>query len=334
MERKQFIGVDEAGYGPNLGPLLICASVWTAPAAETETSFREKLSKTFVAKPWKLGCDHVPLGDSKLLYQPGHGVSSLEAGLLSLVKISRKLNKTKPNLASQSLQSVLELIELVAHTPPKSETQYLPWYHDLDALAIPNAIEESEISLLSTRALQALKTHDIELNEVRAVIVNECYFNNRIEQLGSKGLLLSQTTLTLVADLLAAYDQFPSEVYCDRQGGRKNYMPILLDAMPDAWFYETLSSNQRCSYRSNAQTPCDVHFTVRGDQFPPTALASMLAKYLRERIMEAFNNFWASHTPDLRPTAGYPVDAARFLKDVEATAQTLGLPQDAWWRVK
>jgi hypothetical protein len=60
----------------------------------------------------------------------------------------------------------------------------------------------------------------------------------------------------------------------------------------------------------------------------------MLAKYLRERLMEQFNGFWQQHLPELRSTAGYPVDAKRFRTAIEATATRLALPPELWWRCK
>jgi hypothetical protein len=187
-------------------------------------------------------------------------------------------------------------------------------------------------------ASEALAENDIELLQVRGVVVTEPWFNEQVARLGSKGQLLSQSTLQLVAALLGEYPDLPAEVFCDRQGGRKNYLPVLLDTMPDEWFTEVLSSNARCSYRrqpaGEKAADCNIHFSVGGDSFPPTALASMLAKYLRERLMERFNDYWHAHLPMFRPTAGYPVDAQRFRTAIEATAVKLKLPPERWWRSK
>ena len=60
----------------------------------------------------------------------------------------------------------------------------------------------------------------------------------------------------------------------------------------------------------------------------------MLAKYLRERMMESFNAFWQSYFPEIRPTAGYPMDAKRFRAEIESKAIELGLPLEQWWRCK
>ena len=66
----------------------------------------------------------------------------------------------------------------------------------------------------------------------------------------------------------------------------------------------------------------------------PVAVASMLAKYLREVCMRQFNRYWAGHVPGLKPTAGYPVDAKRFYADIRPAMAKLGVAEAAVWRVK
>ena len=51
--------------------------------------------------------------------------------------------------------------------------------------------------------------------------------------------------------------------------------------------------------------------------------------------MDGFNAYWCVRGfPGLRPTAGYPVDAWRFRRAIEATASAAGCDPARWWRVK
>jgi len=60
-------------------------------------------------------------------------------------------------------------------------------------------------------------------------------------------------------------------------------------------------------------------FYVGGEaKEPAIALASIIAKATREEYMGALNRYWAERVAGLRPTAGYPLDAVRFLADLEA----------------
>jgi hypothetical protein len=48
--------------------------------------------------------------------------------------------------------------------------------------------------------------------------------------------------------------------------------------------------------------------------------------------MLEFNRFWQAHVPGLKPTAGYPGDAARFFEDIQPALEQLAIPTDAIWR--
>ena len=330
MTNRILIGADEAGYGPNLGPLLIVATAWSIPEEMETEAFSKSLAATFRMESWTSGCDHVPLGDSKQLYQPSSGLASLEAGLLAmLIQIDAHQPLTYPTNLAILRQFVIRS-NRDNDSRPSGEVN-APWYEYLEQWPVPSVLPADEVLRLAELAKNALQKHSIQLLGVRAAIVTEQEFNDSVAVSGSKGQLLSATTLQLVSSFCS--DQpLAVEVFCDRQGGRKNYLPILLEAMPNDWFVETKQTTSRCSYRNTTQPRRDIHFTVGGDSFGPTALASMLAKYLRERLMQSFNAFWQQHVPNLRPTAGYPLDAKRFRAEIEVAARKLELPESIWWR--
>jgi ribonuclease HII len=83
-----------------------------------------------------------------------------------------------------------------------------------------------------------------------------------------------------------------------------------------------------------AQSRVEVQFHVGAEQFLSVALASMVSKYLRELAMQAFNEFWRRHVPDLRPTAGYPTDARRFKQAIEPMCKQLGIDDRLLWRCR
>jgi hypothetical protein len=58
----------------------------------------------------------------------------------------------------------------------------------------------------------------------------------------------------------------------------------------------------------------------------------MTAKYVRELAMRAFNAHWGALAPTVAPTAGYPVDAARWRREAAAAVAAAGIPWDAVWR--
>lgn len=320
------IGVDEAGYGPNIGPMLVAGTAWRVPNAIDETAFVELLSSSFHTGAWSENCQHVPLGDSKQLYSPSTGLRSLEAGLLAM------LSHVYPDIPSGSFTNMLTKLDCVGPWCTASSDNIPAWLAQCPE-EMPLHCQATEILRLSRTALTCLEQHGIELLSARAAVVLESSFNRAVAQLGSKGRLLSTVTMQVVMDLLAYYSNESVEVFCDRQGGRKKYSCVLLEAMPDEWF-DTLSEQPlRSSYRRQRSPGLTFHFSVGGDSFAPTALASMTAKYLRERLMAGINRYWQSHIADLQPTAGYPLDAKRFRSQIENTALQLGHAVDQWWRV-
>jgi len=64
------------------------------------------------------------------------------------------------------------------------------------------------------------------------------------------------------------------------------------------------------------------------------ALASMLAKYIRETCMEMFNIWWAARVPGIRRTAGYPLDARRFREEIAGYVEAETLAWPTIWREK
>jgi len=329
MPRKYFMGVDEAGYGPNLGPLVVAASLWSAPSEFDERQFSTALAGDFACRSYTIHCPHVPLGDSKRLFAPQSGLGTLEAGLLALLPL---LPQTVPVIGQgASLGAFLDRLSTQAS---RHQLQSLAWYAGFERRQMPQALSDvCELQRLTTVARQSLQGSAIELVDLQAEIVCEPLFNREVTTTGSKGAVLSRVTLDLVTRLLQQ-SSAATEVFCDRQGGRKNYLPQLLAAMPDEWFHETAQSPLRSSYRSQGARLIEVHFSVGGDSFPPTALASMLAKYIRERLMEVLNHFWKAHVTELKPTAGYPLDARRFRAAIEPVALRMHWTPDQWWRTK
>src|SRR4029079_13072258 len=78
------IGIDEAGYGPNLGPLVIAASVWHFDG-DLDSCDLYKLLRSCICKspPADGKRGKLAIADSKALYKPQQGVEHLERGVLT-----------------------------------------------------------------------------------------------------------------------------------------------------------------------------------------------------------------------------------------------------------
>src|SRR5262249_3365840 len=124
--------------------------------------------------------------------------------------------------------------------------------------------------------------------------------------------------------------------FIDKHGGRNAYAAMLQHALPEGMVVALEEGAGRSAYRVlGAEPAVSVAFQPRADrEHFCVALASMASKYLRELLMLEFNRFWQGHVPGLRPTAGSPGDAARYLASIRPALEKLGLPESAVWRRK
>lgn len=338
---KLIIGIDEAGYGPNLGPLVIGASIWVAPLDWKIEGALELLAPEMRAEPWRPHSHFVPLGDSKKIYKPGLGIEGLMAGVAFLLT---------PRTATPI--STSKLLHRVA-PDDACRVEKQPWYAPASDDAIfPEVFFEDEIG---SRAQRKFESQGIQCLGLRARVIDEEEFNRTVESAGNKSTALSEWSIGLVADCLHQYlngsdpiaDNIQTiEVYCDRHGGRKRYAPVLSHVLgrsvnslvePDShsFWMDVLEENAHCSrYQGNwFGREMRIQFQVQGDSLLPSAASSLVAKLLRELMMIRLNRFWRNKVGEhLRPTAGYAVDAARFAEDIRTAQTSLGIPKSRWWR--
>ena len=131
-------------------------------------------------------------------------------------------------------------------------------------------------------------------------------------------------------------DDLPASVLSDKHGGRHYYAPALSDAFPDAWLDRGPEGADLSHYTLRAgPRRLDLSLRPRADSADGlVALASIVSKSIRERWMDAFNAHWLARFPDLKPTAGYPGDSARFRAAIESACLERGLVPSIWWRAR
>ena len=127
------------------------------------------------------------------------------------------------------------------------------------------------------------------------------------------------------------WEDFAAEgvtLYADRQGGRKRYGDFLAGTFPFCRIETVMETDDRSAYRiAKSGKRMSVSFETQCDRRRlPTALASMLSKYVREVFLEMLNDYWCARVPNLKRTAGYFADGKRFLKDIENARRREGIP--------
>jgi len=311
-----FIGTDEAGYGPNLGPLLITATAWRFPPGTSASRCWALLSNA-ISESAPEESEQLHVADSKRIYSSGRSIEPLEKSVLSVLK---RLNHTPSTfrelgtaVAGNAFLAAVDREKCLASTPID-----LPLKTNLEL------IERS-----SRRLKNTLRAASIELITVRSRVIFPAEFNQLVETEGSKGRVLSMATLKMVADIVQDERLESAQIICDKHGGRNRYDALLSEAFEDQLVFRLEEGRQLSRYRMKQ---LEFRFQTGAEEHLPVAVASMVSKYLREVAMLEFNAFWREFVPELKATQGYPVDAARFLRDIESELERQQIPKEQIWR--
>jgi hypothetical protein len=348
------IGMDEAGYGPNLGPLVVAATAWEVreevggQRSEVRSGKRSSNGVVTLAPTPTRDLSHVDLyqllrnaitksaserqisvADSKSLYKPGCGLRQLERGVHAALAANGR--------AALCWSDIVRSCD----ADPDGVHQQLCWHDGFDC-RLPVDATGDEVLPLGDRLNEACDNAGVRPLVVRARLVFPAEFNELTERFESKGAALSHVTIGLLREVVEtaramrsplAEASSPVFALCDKHGARNRYAALLQHHFSEHWIEPICEGHAESVYEWGPQES-RVHctFRMRGEEFLPTALASMTAKYLRELSMRAFNEFWCARVPGLRPTAGYPADAPRFKQAIAAVQRELGVADHVLWR--
>ncbi len=314
---KCLAGIDEAGLGPILGPLVVAGCVFQGPeGADLWQLLDEHVSRHRHDK------NKVRVADSKKVKQGPHGLARLEATALTFWTVLH--GELPPTLADwlQALQVDL------------SHLARCPWYERLDT-PLPLRADGDWIALKAELIRRSMARQDVTMltAAVRPVDVEE--WNGLIADTDNKSRAHFRAYAEVIVRLL---DEIPAtgHLVADRCGGRMHYRRDLAQLRPEAKI-QTLQEQKHASSYSVAQGDREVTvtFAEKGeDRSFPTALSSCLAKYLRELMVHVLNGWFAARGPGIKPTAGYYVDGHRFLDDLKPHLPQLRLPRERLVRVR
>ena len=312
--------MDEAGYGPNLGPLVITVTLWERAgsshferndALDFWSVFEEIVTQQASAVETKL---HI--ADSKQVYTSSTGLHSLERSVLALLQ-----------LMGQTPQSFRELWSVLDATSYEKIDEQ-PWYRDSD-LELPFAHSTECWSHLVSKWKEICEQNQLELKEMQSAIVSAKAFNQQLQSEGSKGLLLSRTSLQLASRVWNPDRNSNTILMADKHGGRNRYDFLIEEVLHGQMVLALEESQHRSAYRVGES---ELAFCTKAERYFPVAAASLISKYVRELAMELFNRYWLQYLPELKPTKGYPLDAKRFRKDIEKSQRDLQIPDELLWR--
>jgi len=299
-ERRCLAGVDEAGLGPILGPLVVGGAALEGPAGADPWSLLADLVCRYRQEKGKLR-----VADSKKVNQGPRGLERLEETTLCFWGA---LHGDLP----PTLRDWLEVLGV-----DFARFDRCPWYQDFD-LPLPLRADRDHLRLRADLVARRLARGGMRILDlaVRPVDVEE--FNQWIAETDNKSQTHFAAYAEVIGRMLRALPD-GGHLVADKAGGRSHYRTALQRHCPDYRVAVLAEGEDGSSYRLSPRegAPVKVTFVSKGeDRSFPTALASCAAKYLRELMVHLLNRWFADRIPDLAPTAGYYVDGHRFLEDI------------------
>lgn len=335
------IGTDEAGYGPNLGPLTITGTLWANGG--NQSCLYDALGDVIARLPSRRKDSKLTVADSKVVYKSSGSIAGLETTVLSFLLASQRLShdrqtsdgETSQGQAAQTVCKVPKTIEeLVALVNPELTWASLssqPGFA-MRTIELPLKAAESDILASADRLAQAMVDSNVRLQRTICRPIFAKQFNLGLNTFGNKATLLSENTLDIVSDLKSEFDD-DLEIVCDKHGGRSHYASLIQDKLTSQRVAIGAETRQASDYFfSENERDVAIHFKAGGESFMPTAFASMVSKYMREVLMAAWNQFWIDLIPSLKATKGYPVDAKRFKAEIAECQNGLGISDYDIWR--
>lgn len=302
------VGIDEAGYGPILGPLVVSAAVFRLPEQILTESLWETLRQS-TAKTKQAAKGRIVINDSKKLH---HGIGkykTLQRGVLACLAATTDCPHPK------NLAQLLKLLD----TDIDDQIQQYPWYSlTLDQATI--TADNDDIKTASAALKRDMNNQQVHLQSIWSIPLLVEQFNHRTQLADNKATVLFSLASQLIDRTYRQFQNQNIQIVIDKQSGRSHYRELLQRLFPDLQMKILKETDHTSSYclHSQNQTTMKIHFIAKGDHKQlPIALASMTSKYLRELFMELINAHFQKHCPNIKPTAGYYKDGKRFLNDIK-----------------
>ena len=204
-------GIDEAGYGPILGPLVIGAAAFRVPDGD-DSSLRERVRGIW-CRAGRRAKRSIPVDDSKKVF-----------GSLGFAGLARGVSSAA---AGMGRPPATDLCDWLARFSDRDASAFVkdPWFEapeeePLPAYDHPPGLRE-RLMLRGAEPVSLL---------VSPVVPSE--LNEAIEATRNKARVLFLSTAALLVRVLESFPGEDVTVTLDREGGRLDYEPYLSDYFP------------------------------------------------------------------------------------------------------
>ncbi len=314
-------GVDEAGLGPLLGPLTIGYSAFRVPPGTND--LWRALADVVDAEPQKVDAKLL-VADSKVVFMRNpRGERRLERTALAFL--------AQRDAERACVSDGADLLKRATHTvQPHDALQAEAWFPHLPR-ALPRAVEADALGCEARSLGDALSRANVTLCAAGVRVMPVCELNASLARTDNKSVTHWETSSVVLRHLWDEHSQDGLDVLVDRHGGRMRYGPLLRQTFPECSVDLVGELPERSEYELFG--PDDAHmriaFAERAESASfAVALASCLAKYVRETCMHAFNAYFESLQPGLKPTAGYRNDGWRWMDEAKSAIERSGLARE------
>lgn len=326
-----YAGIDEAGYGPLFGPMVVGCTAFTCEPSDPPTpcpDLWQRLQKA-VCRDRKGARGRIAVNDSKKLHstQSRRPLEHLERAVLTFAGLAEARG------AARRPADVAALLDFVGETAHRDLAD-MPWYRagdDHPWQPLPAHRTEGELAVDANLLAACAAEAGVGLAGMHAAVVFEQRFNEMVAATRSKAAVNFSCVAGHLARLWVGHGHEGVLAAVDRQSGRMRYRELLSQTIPAADIRVVEESPQVSVYRlhghaTDGERRMTVRFEVEAEaRHLPVALASMLSKYARELLMGRFQTWFARHLPDIAPTAGYGSDGQRFWQQVQPHLARLGI---------
>ena len=319
------VGIDEAGYGPLLGPLVVSAAALEMPESLLKADLWKVLSKAAGIQRKTLH-GRLLITDSKKAYTHKTGLKHLKRTVLASM------------LAAQPQIELPDTMEQFLHRLCPSCAPRLnsyPWYSDLSRVLLTAG---SDIPIAAGLLQRTLQIHKMSIRTLQSRCLDVHYYNQKVMAVKNKSRVLFSELCCLVDSLFHAKDSRDGTIHflIDRQGGRIHYRSELQRMFPGMELSVLKTEKKISSYElASNDGIMRLHFIAGADlKYLPVSLASMISKLIRELLIQNLNSYFSCLCNTIKPTAGYWQDGQRYVAELSTQLPASALPKNLLIRIR